>query len=261
MLLQRTTNDAQNGSPVEGSFPATWQANPACNLWGFLNTSNKSLKELRLKKKGNNLLYSQNLQPYSGDHSLQKEQDATFLLRSSQCHCTQQHLSDPRHLWNVSWPFTAPLQKSVLRKEKKPKQMNKIRSKQTTREENKPINPPEWLPWIIASQAGLNLLDILVFESKEAFGTYLKLKWWAVKALAGTGISSAYVSALFLLLAPAPCLPMSRDRLGRVAGGSNSFYCDTLPATAASRERHLLIHGHFYLYSSFIKAMGRAIGW
>lgn len=55
--------------------------------------------------------------------------------------------------------------------------MNKIRSKQTTREENKPINPPEWLPWIIASQAGLNLLDVLVFESKEAFGTYLKLKW------------------------------------------------------------------------------------
>lgn len=64
-----------------------------------------------------------------------------------------------------------------LYRERNKKQMKKIRNKQTTREENKPPNPLEWLPWIIASQAGLNLLDVLVFESKEAFGTYLKLKW------------------------------------------------------------------------------------
>lgn len=44
-------------------------------------------------------------------------------------------------------------------------------------EEKKPPNHLEWLPWITTRQAGLNLLDVLVFESKEAFGTYLKLNW------------------------------------------------------------------------------------
>lgn len=161
----------------------------------------------------------------------QKEQDATLPLGSSQCHCVQQHLSDPRHLWNVSWPLPAPFQSYVPRKKRKTN--NKIRNKQTTREENKPPNPLEWLPWIISGQAGLNLLGVLVFESKEAFGTYLKLKWWAVKALAGTGISSAYMSALFLPLAPAARLTVSRDSLGRAVGGSSGFCCDPLPATAA----------------------------
>lgn len=55
--------------------------------------------------------------------------------------------------------------------------MNKIRNKQTIGDENKPPNLQEQLLWLITSQAGLNLLDVLIFESKEAFGTYLKLKW------------------------------------------------------------------------------------
>lgn len=32
ILLQMTTNDAQNGSSVEGSFPATQPPNPSCNV-------------------------------------------------------------------------------------------------------------------------------------------------------------------------------------------------------------------------------------
>lgn len=220
MLLQMTTNDAQNGSPAEGSFPATWQANPACNLWGFFEYFKQIFKRTQIKKKKGTTscipkIYSltqaitpcrrSRMRPFCWGPANATAHNSISLTQGTS------EMSPGLSLLlfrGLSWE-----------KKKKNKQMNKIRSKQTTREENKPINPPEWLPWIIASQAGLNLLDVLVFESKEAFGTYLKLKWWAVKALAGTGISSAYVSALFLLLAPAPCLPKSRDRLGGGGGG------------------------------------------
>lgn len=212
------------------------------------------LKKLKKRKKGNNLLYSQNhrlaqavtewlsfkwvfggksgTMPHSYTLSCtlwacRRRRMRPFHQGSSQCHWTQQHLN--QGTFKTSPGLSLDLERSIWKRNKKP---NKIRNKQRTTEENKPPKPLEWLPWIITSQAGLNLLDVLIFGSEEAFGTYLKLKWWAVKALAGTGISSAYVSALFLVLTPASCLPISRVHLGRVAVGESSFYCDPTPATA-----------------------------
>lgn len=154
-------------------------------------------------------------------------------------------------------PGLSVLPLRVLSRDRNKKQMNKIRNKQTTREEYKPPNPLEWLSWIITSRAGLNLLGALVFESKEAFGTYLKLKWWAVKALAGTGVSSAYARLLCFCSQPL----LLAWRWAGTAWGGRSREAVVFAGILYLPLRHLVIHVHFYLYSGFIKAMGHAIGW
>lgn len=148
--------------------------------------------------------------------------------------------------------FPCPLERSVWEKSKN--LTNQVRNQQRAMEEKKPPNHLEWLPWITNSQAGLNLLKFLFLRAKR-HRHLSKIKMVSNESPCRYRDLICFVSAISSCLAP------SRDCLGRAVGGSRSFCCDPVPATAASSKWHLLIHGHFYLYSSFIKAMGHAIGW
>lgn len=134
------------------------------------------------KKWGKYLILLPSLHPLG----LQKEQVSDFSTEDPLPTKTSLCIQPPPGLLLA---FPHPLERSVWEKNKN--LTNEIRNQQRATKENKPSNHLEWFAWIIASQAELNLLDVGVFESREAFSTYLKLKWWAVKALTGTGILSA----------------------------------------------------------------------